>query len=153
MSILSKLQRLARLSLCDCVLLGQLVAFAVLLEVGLRLFSLPSLVQMLLRAANSRLGVVFPLLHRKVERSQLFESAFLAARIVRGQDSCLTRSLLVFWLLSVRREPVALLIGVQKDTKCLYSHAWIETPSITRNEIYNHGQAFFPLLRFLNGNV
>ena len=153
MSILNKLQRLAKLSLCDWVLLGQLVAFAVLLEVGLRLFSLPSLVQMLLRGAHSRLGVVFPLFQHKVERSQLFESAFLAARIVRGQDSCLLCSLLLFWLLSVRRESAALLIGVRKDTKRLYSHAWIETPSMIKNEVYDHSQVFFPLLRFFNENV
>lgn len=148
-----KLKRLANLSPRDWVILIQLVAGAALLEIALRFVALPRLVHTLAWGANTSVGMLFPLLQRKVERSQLLECAFLAARIVRGPDSCLPRSLLMFWLLSVQCEPVALLIGVRKDTERLHSHAWLETPSMSGNEVHNHGQAFLPLLRFLNETV
>ena len=152
MSMQKRLKRLARLSPRDWVILIQLVAFAALLEIALRFVALPRLCRTLARGSSTS-GGLFPLLQRRAGRRQLFECAFLAARIVRGQDGCLPRSLLLFWLLSARREPVALLIGVRKDTKRLYSHAWIETPSMIRNETNNHGQVFLSLLRFSNENV
>jgi len=145
-----KLKRFAKLSPCDWVILIQLVAVAAFLEIALRFVALSRLVHGLVWGANTVVGVLFPLLQRKVERCQLFECAFLAARIVRGPNSCLSRSLLLFWLLSVRHEPVALLIGVRKDTKRLYSHAWIETPSMARDEIHVHDQTFLSILRFSN---
>ncbi len=148
-----KLKGLASLSPCDWVILIQLVAAAVFLEIVLRLVALPRLVHTLAWGANTRLGAAFPLCHRRTEPDHLCTLASFAARIVHGPECCLSRSLLVFWLLRLRREPVVLLIGVRKDTKRLHSHAWIETPSMIRNEVHNHGRAFLPLLRFSNETV
>ena len=153
MSILSKLQRLAKLSLCDWVLLVQFVALAVLVEVGLRLFSLPSLGHMLLRGANSRLGAVFPLFHRRAERQQLSDLSVFAARIVRGPECCLPRALLLFWLCSVRREPITFCLGVRKEAGTLHSHAWVETHDGLAVDGQQGREAFQPLLRFSRAGI
>jgi hypothetical protein len=148
LSILSKLQRLAKFSLGDWVLLIQLVAFVLLLEVALRLFSLPSLVRLLSSGAQSRWGGRFPLFHGRAERHRLFDLSALAARIVRGPECCLPRSLLLFWLFSVRREPVTLLVGVRKDAGALRAHAWVETQEGPAVGGHPEGDAFQPLIRF-----
>jgi hypothetical protein len=145
--MLNKLQRLAKLSLYDWVILGQLVAFAVPLEIALRLLSLPRLIHVLSWASLTRVGAVFPLLHRQTDTQHVSLLAALAARIVRGPECCLPRSLLLFWLFSVRREPVTLLIGVRKEAGTLHSHAWVETHD--GFAVGGHQkEAFQPLLRF-----
>ncbi len=148
LSILSKLQRLAKLSLGDWMLLIQLVAFVLLLEVALRLFSLPSLVRLLSSGAQSRWGGIFPLCHGRAERQQLSDLSALAARIVRGPEYCLPRSLLLFWLFSARRKPVTLVIGVRKEAGTLHSHAWVETHDGLAVSGQREGAVFEPLLRF-----
>lgn len=127
MSILSKLQRLAKLSLRDWVIVVQLVTSAVLCDILLRFLPLSRLVPALSWGSQTRLGELLPLWHRRVDRSHLSELSALAARIVRGPDCCLPRALLQFWLCGVRREPVILLIGVRKEAGTLRSHAWVET--------------------------
>jgi Transglutaminase-like superfamily len=153
LSILSKLQRLAKLSPCDWVILIQLVLDVALLEILLRLISLSRLVYVLSWGSHTRLGAIFPLFHRRVERQQLFDLSVFAARIVRGPECCLPRSLLQFWLLSVRRESVTFCIGVRKEAGTLHSHAWIETHDGLAVDGHQGRETFQPLLRFSRAEI
>lgn len=153
LSILSKLRRLAKLSPLDWAILMQLVAGVVLLEIFLRLISLSRLVHALSCGSPTRLGAIFPLFHRRVERQQLFDLSAFAARIVRGPECCLPRSLLLFWLLSARHETVTLLVGVRKEAGTLHSHAWVETQEGKAVGGHHDGDAFQPLLRFSRAGI
>jgi hypothetical protein len=149
LSIPSKLQRLAKLSLLDWVILLQLVAGTFLLEMLLRLIPLPRLVQVFLWGSITRVGAMFPLLQRQFDAQHVSTLAAFTTRIVRGPEYYLLRSLLLFWLLQMRREPVALVIGVQKDAETLLSHAWVETQEGKVVGGYQNGDAFQPFLAFL----
>lgn len=148
MSILSKLQRLAKLSPWEWRIFIQLVLGAAFLDLFLRFISPPRLVRALLWGSQTRLGAILPLFQRRVEVHHLFDLSTWAARLVRGPECCLPRSLLLFWLLSVRCEPVTLCIGVRKETGTLHSHAWVETHDGLTVNGQQEGAAFEPLPRF-----
>ncbi|NOT56168.1 MAG: lasso peptide biosynthesis B2 protein [Deltaproteobacteria bacterium] len=153
MLLLSKLQRLAKLSVRDWVIVLQLVVSAALCDMLLWFLPLSRLVHALSWGSRTRLGALLPLCHRRVDHSHLSALAALAARIVRGPDCCLPRALLQFWLCGIRREPVTLLIGVRKEAGTLCSHAWVETPD---GHVINGdpGAATFqPLLRFSGAGI
>jgi hypothetical protein len=122
-----RLRRLAELSARDGLLLGQLVAGALAAAIGLRLVSLPRLTGILARGASDRRLRHWPLCHAGYEVERLAELADVAARVAGGDRRCLLRSLLLFWLLAARREPVTLRLGIRKETGALRAHAWIET--------------------------
>jgi Transglutaminase-like superfamily len=151
--ILSKLQRLAKLSVRDWVLVVQLVASAALCDILLRFLPLSRPAHALSWGSRTRLGALLPLCHRRVDRSHLSELSALAARIVRGPDCCLPRALLQFWLFSVRREPVTLLVGVRKEAGTLRSHAWVETPDGRVVDGDPGGATFQPLFRFSGAGI
>ncbi len=50
----------------------------------------------------------------------------VAARFVAGRDSCLTQSLVLWWLLRCRGLAGDLRIGVRKRDERLEAHAWVE---------------------------
>ena len=123
----SRLRRLAELSARDGLLLGQLVAGSVAAAIGLRLVPLPRLTAFLARCARHRGLRHLPLSHAGYEVQRLAELADMAARVAGGDRRCLRRSLLLFWLLEARREPVTLRLGIRKEAGALRAHAWIET--------------------------
>lgn len=153
MSILSKLQRLAKLSPWEWMIFIQLILGAAFLDLFLRFISLPRLVYALLWGSQTRLGAILPLFQRRVEVHHLFDLSAWAARLVRGPECCLPRSLLLFWLLSVRREPVTFCIGVRKEVGTLHSHAWVETPEGKVIGWHQEREVFQPLLRFSRAKI
>ncbi len=145
--MLRKLRRLAELSPGEWLLLSQLVAFSLAAGVGLRLMALPRLTAFIARCAEDRRLRRLPLLHSQYEVTRLATLADMAARVTHGQGSCLTRSLLLFWLLKARGEPVELLIGVNKETAALQAHAWIETQGRVLGDSPANTGCFATLLR------
>src|SRR6266542_4192343 len=122
-----KLHRLAEFSLGEWLLLLQLTTFSLTTEIGLWLVALPRLTDLIARCAQNRWLRHFPLLHERYAVRQLTTLADLAARVTHGQERCLPRSLLLFWLCKARGEPAALLIGISKEAAALQGHAWVET--------------------------
>jgi hypothetical protein len=125
--MLRKLRRLASLSPGEWLLLPQLAAFSLLTSAALGCVPLPRLASVLSLRAENRLLRCFPLLHRRYDRIRLYALVDMAARVTSGQGRCLVRSLLLFWLVKARGEPVELLIGVSKDATLFQAHAWVET--------------------------
>jgi transglutaminase superfamily protein len=122
-----RLRRLAELSVRDGLLLGQLIAGALAAAIGLRLVPLPRLTGVLARCARHRGLRHWPLSHAGYKVERLAELADVAAHVAGGDRRCLLRSLLLFWLLKARQEPVTLRLGIRKETGALRAHAWIET--------------------------
>jgi Transglutaminase-like superfamily len=65
-----------------------------------------------------------------------------AARLVRIPANCLTRSLLLGWLLRRRGVACQLRIGVQMNNGSLAAHAWVEYAGIPINDQPNVGEQF-----------
>lgn len=65
-----------------------------------------------------------------------------AARLVRIPANCLTRSLLLGWLLRRRGVASQLRIGVKKDKGSLAAHAWVEYEGIPINDQPDVGEQF-----------
>jgi hypothetical protein len=123
---LRKFRRLSEISPHDWLFLTQLVLFSLTVGPAVRVVGLPRLIAFLTRCTEHRWLGHLPLQHGWYEVAQLVTLADIAARVTHGQGRCLARSLLLFWLLKARGEPVALLIGVRKEAVALHSHAWIE---------------------------
>ena len=65
-----------------------------------------------------------------------------AARLVRIPANCLTRSLLLGWLLRRRGVASQLRIGVKMNNGSLEAHAWVEYAGIPINDQPNVGEQF-----------
>lgn len=65
-----------------------------------------------------------------------------AARLVRIPVNCLTRSLLLGWLLRRRGVASQLRIGVKMNNGSLAAHAWVEYAGIPINDQPNVGEQF-----------
>lgn len=146
--MLKKLHRLAELSPGEVLLLPQLALFSLALGVGLRLLALPRLTGFIARSAENGWLRHLPWIQGRTEVARLAVLADLAARVTHGQGRCLTRSLLLFWLLKARREPVHLLIGISKDASAIHGHAWIETQGRVMGDNPEMTGRFATLLRF-----
>jgi len=145
---LRKLRRLSEIRPAEWLFLAQLVPFTLAARVAVKLVALPRLVGFMARCVGRRWLGRFPVKHGGYEVAHLTRLADIAARITHGQGRCLGRSLLLFWLLKVRGEPVELLIGISKVAAVLHSHAWIE---LRGRVIGDHPQMirhFAILLRF-----
>jgi hypothetical protein len=66
----------------------------------------------------------------------------LAARHAPGPATCLTRSLLLRWLLRRRGVESDLRIGVKLDQGRLDAHAWVEVVGVPINDSQDVGQRF-----------
>lgn len=73
----------------------------------------------------------------------------LAARHSIFPVTCLTRSLLLEWMLRRRRQPALLHIGVRKQAASLEAHAWVECAGVPVNDAANVASLFLPLLASL----
>ena len=65
-----------------------------------------------------------------------------AARLMRIPGDCLTRSLLLGWLLRRRRVASQLRIGVKMNEGSLAAHAWVEYAGIAINDQPDVGEQF-----------
>ena len=146
--MLKKLSRLSRLSPADWLLLPQLVLSALVMRLCLKVMPLPRLTGFLARGAQHRGLQGLPLLHSRYEVARLVELADLATRVTHGQARCLARSLLLFWLLKTREEPVELLLGISKEAATLRGHAWIEKSGGVLGDSPELTGRFATLLRF-----
>ena len=100
--MLSKLQRLADLTLIEHALLLQLTALSLVLRTVLTSMALPRLTSILSRAASSPLLSRIPLFHTRCTVDRLFTLIDLATAVSHRDGRCLPRSLLLFWLLCAR---------------------------------------------------
>lgn len=66
----------------------------------------------------------------------------LAARYAPGPATCLTRSLLLRWLLSRRGASTELRIGVKLDQGRLDAHAWVEADGVPINDAHDVAERF-----------
>jgi hypothetical protein len=128
--MLSKLRRLANLTLVEHALLLQLVALSLGLRVVLATITLPHLTSLLSRTASSSLLSRVPLFHNRCTVDQLLTLIDMATAVSHRDGSCLPRSLLLFWLLCARQESVDLCLGVSKNMATLDGHAWVERGGI-----------------------
>ncbi|MEK7726692.1 MAG: lasso peptide biosynthesis B2 protein [Nitrospirota bacterium] len=134
------LHRLAELSRIDWVLLPQLALASYALRIAVRMMSLPQLARLLVFASDLPAFSILPFPHRRCSAAQLITLADRVARAIHRRNRCLTRSLLICWLLKIRRESAQLLIGVSTHTAIFESHAWIthdgevvlDTPNLLR---------------------
>jgi hypothetical protein len=74
----------------------------------------------------------------------------IAARYAPGPATCLTRSLLLRWLLRRRGTPTDLRIGVQLNQGRLDAHAWVEADGIPINDTPDVAQRFAPFAQPLS---
>lgn len=143
-----RLQQLAKLSLSEWAIFSQLLLFSLIVEIGFKWLTMLHLVSLTNWCAENRLLKYLPLLSRRCEKDRLLGLVHLAARVVGGTGSCLPRSLLVFWLLKSRREPVELLIGVNTESTNFQAHAWVEARGVAINEDPEQVRCFIPLFHF-----
>ena len=118
-----KIRRLSELSPAEAILLPLLTLVSLGTAVGLRFGTLPSVTRAI--RPLRRLGAVA----KRLSPSRLFAVADLAARITRGRNRCLPRSLLLFGLLGGPGDPVELRVGVQRESARFTGHAWIQRGS------------------------
>lgn len=134
------LHRLAELSRIDWVLLPQLALTSYAIRIAVRIMSLPQPARLLVFASDFPAFSILPFPHRRCSAAQLITLADRVVRAGHRRKRCLTRSLLIFWLFTIRRESAQLLIGVSTHTAVSESHAWItydgevvlDTPNLLR---------------------
>ena len=145
--MLSKLQRLADLTLIEHALLLQLTALSLVLRTVLTSMALPRLTSILSRAASSPLLSRNPLFHTRCTVDRLFTLIDLATAVSHRDGRCLPRSLLLFWLLCARRESVDLCLGVSKNTTTLEGHAWVERGGVVLGDTLSFTNRYALFLR------
>jgi hypothetical protein len=128
--MLSTLRRLANLTLVEQTLLLQLIALSLGLRVVLTTIALLRLTSLLSRNASSPLLSRGPLFHTRCTMVRLLTLIDLATVVSHRDGRSLPRSLLLFRLLSARRESVELCLGLSKNTPTLEGHARVERGGI-----------------------
>ena len=145
--MLSKLRRLANLTLVEHALLLQLAALSLGLRVVLTTMTLPRLTSLLSRTASSPLLSRVPLFHTRCTVDRLLTLIDLATAVSHRNGRCLPRSLLLFWLLCARRESVELCLGVSKNMATLEGHAWVERGGIVLSDTLSFTNRYTRILR------
>lgn len=143
----AKLRRLADLSAGEWLLLPQLIALAWAARVAVTVWGLPRLSGVLARWAGRGWAASLPVGQARVAPPRVAVLADLAARIADGPEHCLTRSLLLFWLLKASRSDVELLVGVSRQGGHLLGHAWVRAAGHIVGDRVETGDAFTPILR------
>jgi hypothetical protein len=110
-----------------------------LIWVGLRAMGLSQLLSLLQRG---HLPTATPLQLRDIQK--LGELVNAAARHNPFPATCLSRSLLLVWLLSRRGVKSSLRIGVRLTQGALEAHAWVECDGIPVNDRADVSQRFEP---------
>jgi len=145
--MLSKLRRLANLTLVEHTLLLQLTALSIGLRVVLTTMTLPRLTSILSCTASSPLLGQFPFLHTRCTVDRLFTLIDLATAVSHRDGRCLPRSVLLFWLLRARRESVELCLGISKNVVTLEGHAWVEQGGIVLGDTLSFTKRYALFLR------
>jgi hypothetical protein len=145
--MLSKLRRLANLTLVEHTLFLQLTALSLGLRVVLTTMTLPRLTALLSRNASSSLLGQVPFLHTRCTVDRLFTLIDLATAVSHRDGRCLPRSLLLFWLLRARRESVELCLGINKNMANLEGHAWVERGGIILGDTLSFTKRYTLFLR------
>jgi len=145
--MLSTLRRLANLTLVEHALFLQLTALSLGLRVVLITMTLPRLTSILSRTASSPLLGQILFLHTHCTVDRLFTLIDLAMVMSHRDGRCLPRSLLLFWLLRVRRESVELCLGVKKNVATLEGHAWVELDGIVIGDTLSFTNRYALFLR------
>ena len=143
--MLKRLQLIAKISLSEWLVFFQFLFFLLMIKVALAWVRMPRLVRLINWCAGNHFLQCLPFFSFRCEKTRLLGLASLATRVMCGTQGCLPRSLLVFWLLKSRREPVSLRIGVNKEGASLQAHAWVETQGIVLNDDPEQVQRFAPL--------
>ena len=146
--MLRKLRRLADVSPGEWLLLPQLALCALVVGIALRITTLPHLTGFIDRCAKHPLLRHFPFFHARHQLARLAILSDWATRITLAPGPCLTRSLLLFWLLKAQGKPTKLFIGINKETAVLHGHAWIETQGRVVSDSPTMTGRFATLLRF-----
>jgi hypothetical protein len=73
----------------------------------------------------------------------------VAARSFAGRDSCLSQSLVLWWLLRYRGLGSKLRVGVRKCGEQLQAHAWVEYRGLVLNDRGDEGSPFVSFNRAL----
>lgn len=110
-----------------------------LVWLGLRLLGLARM-QALLQAHHDQMGQPLPL----QDMQALAGLVNIAARHTVGPVTCLTRSLLLVWLLRRRGVRGQLRIGVRRIESGLAAHAWVEVDDMPVNDQADIGARFLP---------
>jgi hypothetical protein len=145
--MLSALRRLANLTLVEHTLLLQLTALSFGLRVALTAVPIPRLTSLLSRIASSPLLGQVPVFHTHCTEDQLLAVIDLATTVSHGDGRCLSRALLLFWLLRARQESVDLCLGVSKHRAALEGHAWIERDGIVFGDTLSFTNRYALFLR------
>lgn len=124
--MLSKLRRLADLSLIELALFLQFATLSLGLKVVLSITPLPRLLSLFSHAASTPLLTHIPLFHTHCPTDRLVALIDLATTVSHRNGRCLPRSLLLFWLLRTRQQPVSLCLGISRNLTSLEGHAWVE---------------------------
>jgi hypothetical protein len=108
----------------DYATMAESVVLALVIELGLRLTSVSTLLARLDRIEQSRWSVLPP-------SYRLDQFAAAAYRLLPIGSTCLRESLVLYALLRRRGATPKLCLGVQKDAGRLAAHAWIECAGLT----------------------
>ena len=142
-----RLSTLRRLGVTGVLVGAQLVIAASLLELALRCVKFPRFLAWL-RAAARGPGAGFPAGKHRLGLPRTLQLAAAAARVWRGADCCLPRSLLTLWLLLADQREACVVLGVRKGpAEPFRAHAWVEvSPPVPG--IVDRGAGFTVLGRF-----
>ncbi|MES2785449.1 MAG: lasso peptide biosynthesis B2 protein [Pseudomonadota bacterium] len=135
--ITAPLRKLMALSSADRRTLFAAAACMPLFWLGLRVLGLPRF-QALLRRTHLTVQTAMSL----GEIQTLGNLVNVAARHTLGPRSCLTRSLLLTWLLGRRGVTSQLRIGVRLEAGTLRAHAWVECEGAPVNDQPEIGAQF-----------
>lgn len=133
----SKLNRLWLLSTQERRTLFTAAAWMPVFWLGLRVWGLAHF-----QARLQRLGSVRPIPMDIEDIQALGRLVNIAARHTLGRGNCLTRSLLLGWLLRRRGVRGDLRIGVQLVDGSLRAHAWVECDGVPVNDQPDVGARF-----------
>ena len=122
-SVIAKLKRLGALSICDWIVLSQLLASSALIVVALRWLGWRR-VSVALNSLRTRFPIRrFPAFHLLYQMDELDPLVEIASRVSR-HNRCLVRSIVLFWLLRARGESAELVFGIRKREGRFEAHAW-----------------------------
>lgn len=145
--MLSKLHRLADFTFVELTLLLQLIAMSLGLRLALCAMPLHRLTLLVSRTATLPLLGQIPLLHIRCSTHRLLALTELAAAVSHRNGHCLPRSLLLFWLLRARHEPVSVCLGVSKNLAALEAHAWVEQDGVVLGDAVSFVDRYTAVLR------
>ena len=145
--MIARLRRLRALSICDRMVLAQLLVSSALIVVALRSLGWRR-VFVALNSLSTRYPIRrFPVFHLLYHMDELDPLVDLASGLSR-RNRCLVRSIMLFWLLRARGEAAQLVFGVRKREGSFEAHAW----TVSERGLVGDSEAaiaeFYPMMSF-----